>query len=225
MVMPFTVGQFFEIFARYNQRVWPMQIILTMMAIAIVVLLFRPRYYGSRLIAAGLSFFWAWMAVAYHFAFFAAINPAAWFFGAFFLVGALWFAWIGVIRNRLRFSLRGGMRGLLGGLLVIFSLIIYPLIGFFSGHHYPAMPTFGLPCPTAIFTLGILLFAVAPFPRSAFIVPVLWSGIGSFAAFQLGVPQDYGLLIAGLIGLTVAILPERTAHHGPQRDAPEGPRP
>jgi hypothetical protein len=213
MKLPFTVEQFFDTLARYNLSVWPMQIILTVLAIAIIISLFRARQYSGRLIAAVLSFFWAWMAIAYHFAFFTAINPAAWFFGAFFLVGALWFAWIGILRNKLQFSLHGGVRAWVGGLLIVFSLIIYPLLGFLFGHRYPAIPTFGLPCPTTIFTLGILLFAVVPFPRSAFVVPVLWSAIGSFAAFQLSVPQDYGLLIAGLIGLMVAILPSKPANH------------
>jgi hypothetical protein len=196
MKLPFTVEQFFDTFARYNLSVWPMQIILTGLAIAIIILLFSARQYKNRLISAVLSFFWAWMAIAYHFTFFTAINPAAWFFGGFFLAGALWFAWVGILKNKLQFSLHGGIRVLLGGLLIVFSLIIYPLLGFLSGHRYPAMPTFGLPCPTTIFTIGILLSSVVPFPRSAFIAPLLWSAIGSFAAFQLSVPQDYGLLIA-----------------------------
>ncbi len=206
MKIPFTVEQFFEVFSRYNESVWPVQILLTLLACAIIVLLFGDRL-CSRLIAAVLSFFWAWMAIAYHFVFFTDINPAAWFFGACFLSGAFWFAWIGVIRDKLRFSLHGGIRTWLGGLLIVFSLAMYPLIGYLSGHRYPAVPTFGLPCPTTIFTLGILMFAVIPIPRSAFVVPVLWSAIGSFGAFQLGVTQDYGLLIAGLIGLIVALFP------------------
>jgi hypothetical protein len=102
----------------------------------------------------------------------------------------------------------------LGSLLIAFSLVIYPLIGFLFGHRYPAMPTFGLPCPTTIFTLGILMFAEIPIPRSAFVVPVLWSVIGSFGAFQLRVPQDYGLLISGLIGLIVAIFPSSSLRYG-----------
>jgi hypothetical protein len=214
MKIPFTIEQFFEIFARYNQGVWPMQIILNILAITIIILLFRTPHNSSRLIAAVLSFLWAWMAIAYHFAFFTAINPAAWFFGAFFLAGAIWFAWIGVLKNKLQFRLHGGIRAWLGGLLIVFSLIIYPLLGYLFGHRYPASPTFGLPCPTTIFTLGILLFAVVPFPRSAFAVPVVWSAIGSFAALQLKVPQDYGLLMAGLIGLAVAIFPSKTIDHG-----------
>jgi hypothetical protein len=134
-------------------------------------------------------------------------------------VGALWFAWVGILKNKLKFSLHGGIRAWLSSLLIGFSLVIYPLLGFLFGHRYPAMPTFGLPCPTTIFTLGILLFAAVPFPRSVFVVPVLWSAIGSFAAFQLGVPQDYGLLIAGVIGLMAAILPSGTANQAVHRIA------
>lgn len=209
MKMPFTIDQFFAVFARYNEAVWPMQIILNVLAIAVIVMLFRPRRSGGRMIAAILSLFWAWMAIAYHFIFFTSINPAAWLFGSVFLAGALYSAWMGVLKNKLQFSLRGGIRGWTGSLLIIYSLIIYPLLGFLFGHRYPAIPTFGLPCPTTIFTIGVLLFAVAPFPRSVFIVPLLWSAVGSSAAINLRVPQDYGLLVAGLIGLAAVIYPPR----------------
>ncbi len=216
MKIPFTIEQFFDVFARYNHSVWPMQIFLTILAIAIVSLLFRKSNFSGRMIVAILSLLWAWMAIAYHFMFFAEINPAAWFFGSFFLLGALWFVWIGVFRNRLQFAVRNDPRSWLGGFLIAFALLFYPMIGFLSGHRYPAIPTFGLPCPTTIFTIGCLLFAVSPIPRSAFVIPVLWSAVGSTAAFQLGVPQDYGLLVAGIIGLIAAIFPRRTANQGVQ---------
>ncbi|MHB8773352.1 MAG: DUF6064 family protein [Syntrophales bacterium] len=209
MKMPFTVEHFFAVFARYNEAVWPMQILLNLLAIAVIVMLFRPRQYSGRAIAAVLSLFWAWMAVAYHFSFFAAINPAAWLFGSVFLMGALYLAWVGVLKNNLRFALGGDIRRWLGGLLILFALAIYPLLGSLFGHHYPAMPTFGLPCPTTIFTIGVLLLAVAPYPRAVFIVPLLWSAVGSVAAFTLGVYQDYGLLAAGLIGLAAVVYPPK----------------
>ena len=211
MNLPFTVEQFFGVFAGYNEAVWPMQVILHILAVVVIVLLFRTRRYGDRLISAVLSFFWAWMAVAYHFAFFTAINPGAWLFGLFFLAGALWFVWLGVLRSKLRFSVRGGIRAWVGGLLILFALIIYPFLGYLAGHRYPAMPTFGLPCPTTIFTIGVLTFMLPPFPRSAFVVPVLWSAVGSLAAIRLGVPQDYGLLVAGVIGAVAAFFPGKPA--------------
>lgn len=209
--MPFTTDQFFEVFGRYNEALWPMQIPLHLLAMGSLLLLFRPRPYSSRIITATLSFFWAWMAVAYHFIFFTAINPAAWLFGSVFLAGAIAFAWSGVLKGKLQFSRRGGFRGWLGGLLILFSLVIYPAVGLLFGHRYPAMPTFGLPCPTTIWTIGILLFAAAPVPRAVFVVPVLWSFVGSFAAVNLRVPQDYGLLLAGLIGLAAGFCPPTAA--------------
>ena len=44
----------------------------------------------------------------------------------------------------------------------------------------------------------MLLFLVVPMPRSVFVVPLLWAVVGSTAAFQLGVLQDLGLLVAGV---------------------------
>lgn len=224
MKLPFTVEQFFEVFARYNNSVWPVQIFLNLLALLAIVLLFRSSSHKSRVISGILSFLWAWMAIAYHFAFFTAINPASWLFGVVFLVGALCFLGVGVLKSRLLFSIPVGMRGWIGGLLLILSLVIYPLLGYVFGHRYPAVPTFGLPCPTTIFTLGISLFAVAPLPRFVFIIPLLWSLVGSMAAFQLGVPQDFSLLAAGFIGLVAVIFPPHLANSPLQAGATLSPQ-
>jgi hypothetical protein len=116
---------------------------------------------------------------------------------------------VGIAEGRLRFVVRSGPRAWIGAAIVVYSLVLYPLIGYAAGHRYPEMPTFGVPCPTTIFTVGLLMFAAAPFPRSVLAVPVLWSAIGSVAAFQLGVVQDYGLSVAGLIALAVLLVPQR----------------
>ena len=63
------------------------------------------------------------------------------------------------------------------------------------------LPTFGLPCPTTIFTIGLLCFAVPPTPRSPLIVPLLWCLVGAQAAFLLGVQPDLGLIAAGVVGM------------------------
>jgi hypothetical protein len=73
------------------------------------------------------------------------------------------------------------------------------------------MPTFGAPCPITIFTVGMLLLTVSPVPRSVFVAPAVWGLIGgSSATFQLGVYEDAGLLIAGVIALVAAILPSKS---------------
>ena len=204
MSLPFNAEQFFGVFARYNESVWPAQIALNGAALACIALLFRPD--AGRWISALLALLWLWVALAYHFAFFAAINPAAWLFGGVTLAGALAFLWLGTILAKLRFAPAGGRRGAIGWMLLAYALAGYPLLGYLLGHRYPAAPTFGVPCPTTIFTLGLLLFASAPVPRLAFLVPVLWAAVGSTAAFALGVVEDYGLLVAGIIGTLAAFV-------------------
>lgn len=195
--LPFSTEAFYGVFGRYNLAVWPAQVLLLLMALAcIAALSFLPSL--ARLIPMLLAGLWAWMGVAYHFAFFSVINPAAWAFGAMFLAAAAAFAWEGA-RGKLVFHWLAGWRAAAGAALIAYALVGYPVLGTLLGSGYPRSPTFGLPCPTTIFTLGILLFAVRPVPRVVFVVPLLWSAIGSFAAFSLGVAQDVGLLVAAAI--------------------------
>ena len=90
--------------------------------------------------------------------------------------------------------------------LISYALMVYPLLGVLFGHVYPAAPTFGAPCPTTIFTFGVLFLLREPFPRYVLVIPILWAGIGGSAAFSLGVAEDYGLIVAGLAGLALAFL-------------------
>jgi uncharacterized protein (TIGR04206 family) len=203
LTLPFTTAQFFEVLGRYNIAVWPAQVALFALALASTVAIALRRR-EARAIGGVLALFWAWMGVAYHFAFFTAINRAAWGFGVLSVLGAAAFAWHAA-RGTLAFRWPGGARGAAGAVLIGFALVGYPLIGGLLGERYPQVPTFGLPCPTTIFTLGMLLFAVRPVPRLVFLVPLLWSGVGTVAAFALGVRQDLGLLAAAAVALLVLV--------------------
>jgi len=206
MTLPFTSDQFFGAFAQYNESIWPIQVVLNALAVTCLVLVFRPSLAASRVVSLILSLFWAWMAISYHFAFFTRINPAAWLFGVLFLAGSAAFAWFGVVKSRLGFQWARGVRAAAGVSLMVFALVVYPLVGYLVGHRYPSAPTFGVPCPTTMFTLGLLLLAAPPVPRWAFVVPLLWAAIGSSAAFLLGVIEDLALLVAGALGIAGALI-------------------
>ncbi|MGB4362202.1 MAG: DUF6064 family protein, partial [Rhodoferax sp.] len=107
----------------------------------------------------------------------------------------------GVIRRRLSFRWVPGLNATAGVVLIAFALVVYPVWSAYAGHPYPATPTFGLPCPTTIFTIGLLCFAVPPMSRSPLIVPLLWCLVGAQAAFLLGVQPDLGLIAAALVGM------------------------
>ena len=207
MKLPFDAEQFFAVFARYNEAVWPAQAVLTGLAVVAALLAWRPSPTGDRVISGILAALWAWMGIVYHYSFFRAINPAAALFAAAFVLQAVLFIAVGVIGGRLRFRVNAGASGLAAGILIVYALVVYPLVGQSAGHLYPAAPTFGVPCPTTIFTLGMLVAALPHVPKTVLLVPLAWAAVGTVAALELGVPQDFGLPVAGLIavGFTVAV--------------------
>ena len=203
MQLPFTVEQFYDVFRAYNTAVWPTQVFLIALALAAVGFVAVPRRWSGAAVSAILAFLWAWLGVAYHLAFFTAINPLAYGFAGVSVAGAFVFLWQGIFLRKLNFELAFNARTAVGILLVAFALVIYPAWSVYAGYHYPSFVTFGLPCPTTIFTIGVLAVAVKPSPRSPLVVPVLWSFIGGQAAFLLAVPQDLGLLVAGVAGVVL----------------------
>jgi hypothetical protein len=207
MNLPFDTGQFFGVFARYNEAVWPAQFALMLVALAILVLLGLRREWADRTICALLAGLWAWMAVVYHIGFFAAINPAALLFGIAFLVGAGTLAWSGAVRGLVRFDNRALSSRVGGYALIAFALVLYPLATFALGQRYPAIPTFGLPCPTTVFTLGVLALQRAPCRFDVLAVPLLWTLVSSQAAWRLEVYQDFGLLAAAVAVSAICVCP------------------
>ena len=207
MELPFTRAQFFEAMAAYNESTWPAQFALELAALAVLWLVLRRPRHADRAVAAVLAGLWAWMGVAYHWLFFAPVNPAAWLFGAVFLLEAMALWWFGSMKGRLKLGGWEAGRPLTGWALVLFALVVYPLIGWLAGHRYPAFPTFGLPCPTTIFTIGVLLWAEPRGSRWLHAVPLAWTLVGSTAAFLLDVYGDLGLVVAGLASLWAMLAP------------------
>ena len=211
MNLPFTQQQFFEVFSRYNEAVMPLQNGLVLLGLSAFGAMVVRRRDSDRVISAILAGLWIWMGVVYHLIYFREVNPAATLFGVMFLGGAAIFAWVGVVRGRLAFDCESRARRIAGHALIAYALVGYPFLSLILGREFPEMPTFGLPCPTTIFTIGMLAFLSSPFPRYVFAIPIVWALIGSQAALLLGVYEDLGLLVAGLAGVWLAFDSPREA--------------
>jgi len=199
--MPFTTDQFLVVFERYNLAIWPMQVIVYLLGLCVIGLAIRPVRHTDRIISAILAFLWLWMGAVYHLTFFHQINPAATLFGVLFIVQGILFLLVGSARQRLAFRVRADLWSIVGGLFVGYAMLVYPIIGALLGHGYPQSPAFGVaPCPTAIFTFGVLLWTQRSVPMYLLAIPFAWSLLGAWAAVSLGIREDLGLLIAGLIG-------------------------
>ena len=88
-MLPFTIDQFFGVFTAYNVAVWPAQVAAYGVAALALWGIATKRPWGGRVAASVLAIFWLWNGIAYHLHFFSAINPAAYLFGAAFILQGL----------------------------------------------------------------------------------------------------------------------------------------
>ena len=199
MAVPFTTEHFLNVFKLYNTAVWPLQLFFYGSAFLAIFLSLKKNPAADKIISFILAFFWLWMGAVYHLIYFSAINKAAYLFGLAFIIQGQIFLYTGILKNLLSFKFQANIYGITGSILITYAVIVYPVLSYFTGHIYPTTPTFGLPCPTTIFTFGILLFADKRIPPTVLAIPLLWSFIGFTAALTLGISEDTGLLIAGLL--------------------------
>ena len=218
MDLPFGITEFFDVFEVYNRAIWPAQIVAYLLGLlAFGLTLVRRRGLGI-LVSSILALFWTWTGIVYHMSFFSAINTAAMAFGAAFLLQGVLFM-LSAAREGLDFSPRIDAYTVVGTLFVLYAMVGYPLVGMATGDAYPRAPMFGVtPCPLTIFTFGIFLLARPRVGLYILVIPFLWSLLGSTAAFTLGIYQDYGLLVAGVVGLGMLLF-RRIQHRGERGDS------
>ena len=213
MRLPFTADQFLDAFARFNQEVWPLQLVAYALAVLAVALAIRGGRGASRGAGLVLAFLWA-SAAAYHAAALGRLASSGPVFAAGFVIQAVLLA-SAATRDRLSFR-AGGTLTTTGLALILYAMVIYPLLGALAGHPFPRGPAFGVaPCPNAIFTFGLLLLTDRPVPRWLLPIPLLWSIVGLTAATSLGMLEDLPLPFAGLLATGLLVF----------RDRPHAPRP
>ena len=205
MSLPFSASEFLEVFRRYNEATWPAAVVLPLLGLASAWLLQAERRSARRAALVILGSLWAWTAIVYHLAFFAPINAAARWFAILALVQAAMFFYASV-RGLPTPPRRVDADRIVGGAIIAFALVLYPALGYLAGHRYPEMPTFGLPCPTTIFTIGVLATLHEELSWKYAIIPLVWAVVGTSAALQLGMVEDLSLPLAAvaLIGLMVS---------------------
>ncbi|MDZ4840639.1 MAG: DUF6064 family protein [Hyphomicrobium aestuarii] len=204
MNAPFTIEQFLGVFVVYNAAIWPAQIVAYGLGFVAIAALWLESPLANRVILSILAFMWAWNGIGYHFLFFSSINPAAQVFAAFFLLQALLLVASAVAAQNISFHMGRNLRSISGAAFIIYAMLIYPILGIWAGHGLMAGPMFGVaPCPTTIFTIGILLLARGRWVVWLSVIPFLWSLIGLAAALQLGIPEDLAMPIGGIVLVSV----------------------
>lgn len=195
----FIEKEFLEMLANYNEVIWPAQIFAYVIAVVAVLFCFIRSKYSDKIILASLALFWLWNGIVFCGMFWPEIYPYAYIFAILQTFQGILFLF-GIIRSKLsfRFSLNGYT--IVGLIFIVYSLLVYQLFGMGIGHEYPKFFAPGLtPCPTTIFTFGILLLTDKRFPNYYLVIPLLSALAGILPALN-GILEDYGLLTSGILG-------------------------
>ncbi len=213
MSVPFTFDEFLEMLERFNTAWWPAHLIMYVLATVAIFFAIRKTRYSGTVVTVILVFFWIWVGLVFNLLYFSKLYPMAYLFVGLFILEGIILAWTGLFRDRMAFRVRADIYGLIGAIMIIYALIGYPLIGYATGREYPHLLLTGMmPCPTAIFTLGMLLWTEKSMPKIVPVIPVIYAMSG-FVPVKLGVVEDIGLIVAGFVTGLLLVYRARISTH------------
>ncbi|PZO18328.1 MAG: MFS transporter permease [Burkholderiales bacterium] len=201
MFAPRTYWRRFEL---HNQAWWPAQVLAVVAGLAIAVGLWRGKPGTLRFAATVLALSCAFVAWAFLWQRYAAINWAAeglaWAFGA--LASGLL-----VLSTRSSLALTTGRVRLRVGLgLLLWAVFVHPLLALATGRPWVQAEVLGLaPDPTAIATLGVLLCADAGTRATRVLLGMLrggalaWCAVSAATLATMGSAQGWVMLGAVLV--------------------------
>ena len=118
----------------------------------------------------------------------------------------------GTIFQRLTFRFELKPLPIIGACFILYAIVIYPLLGISFGHSYPKAPyVWCCSLSNNDIHFWIIVWATKPVPIYVLVIPFLWSIVGMSAAVNLRVPQDYGLVVAGVLGTVLILIRNRKA--------------
>jgi hypothetical protein len=192
--------QFLQFFARYNQSIFPLQIVVYACAPVVLLLVFLKRGQAANIAAKTyLGFLWLWTGIVFFFLFYNEEGLFSYIVGSLFIIQGLLFA-ADIFLKKTDFSASLNSWQKYPALFFIcYALFFYYAIGYAAGHVYPMSPAFGItPCPLTLFTLAVLLLTVKKPAVRFFIVPLLWSLVTLGAVQKWHIWEDVGVVAAAV---------------------------
>jgi hypothetical protein len=201
----------FEAFGSYNEAIWPMQVIGYVLGIIAIFWGIKRIKYSDNIIMLILSYFWLWGGFVFCIVFFAPDYKVFYILGPLLIIQGILFLFFGLRSYKLLpfFTFRVDMYGIIGAIYILYALIIYPFIGYLTGHPFSNHPVFGVaPCPVCIFTFGLFMWARKRLPIGILVVPLIESVAGIIPCVW-GLYADIGLVIGGIGGFLLILQKNR----------------
>lgn len=202
----FSPEVYFRLYERYNEALWPAQLLAVVVGLALIGLTRTSGERRSRVAGVLVAAAWAWIAWGFLLRYYAEINLAAPYFAALFLLQALLLL-LAAVTGELRSAWQAGAGGRaapVGLALFVFAMVILPLAGPLTGRAWASVELFALaPDPTAVGTLGILLMTRSNWRWWLAAIPLLWCLVSGVTYMAMDVPAG---LLAPLAAFAALIL-------------------
>ena len=209
------IDDFFNTLQSYNEAFLSVTVFTFLLGVLIVYLAARKSKSSSRVISAIMSFLWIWSGIVFFIIYYGPIDaeflgltmPGVWYLGGIlFLIQSFFFLFFGVVRSSLSFKFSSEISSVIGALMIVYAMVIYPIIGFLSSYGFPRYPIFGTaPCPLTIFTVGLLQWSDREIPLVIVVIPFIWALMGIMPVLALNVWADIGEVLSGIVGFSIIL--------------------
>src|SRR5688572_14575939 len=122
----FSPRTYYRMLQRYNEAVWPAQLVTLALGLGIVALLWRRSARQGRIIAGIVALMWIWVAGAFLWQRYATINWAIRYVAPAFVLQALLLIW--APRRGAGFRVSRNSAGVVGSVLWVLALVLFPLL-------------------------------------------------------------------------------------------------
>lgn len=186
--------------ADYNTAVWPAQIIFYALAFFFLASSLKPNSITNTINLFILSLLWVWNGAVTQLVYFTGFHAQYYLWGLVWILQGMAFSYFGIYQKEIAFRIKKDLYSLTGLIFLSYALIIYPLIGAWLGHPFPKGPIFGAaPCPTVIFTFGVLLFSETRIRPYLLYFPMLWAVMSLYPIILMGVYADIGEILVAVV--------------------------
>ena len=202
--IPFTAEVYFRLLERVGETFWPLHLLTLTLGAATLVLALKHHPRLACLLTAPI---WAFVAVAFFFQRYAALNWAGGYVGNAYIAQAV----LLVVMALTGWGMDKAPRStsppvVMGTVIGLFGLIVMPLIAPLSGDSWYQAEVFGIHAdPTAVTTLGLVLIMLRGVALwIAAIIPALWlvvSGLTLQVLDSTGAAVLFAVLAVALVGL------------------------
>lgn len=189
-LIPYDAEVYLSLIRRYNEDIWPAQLIALAFGWLIVMCARRGGALNGRIVYLILAGFWVYTGTEFLLLRFATLNWAAQAFGFLFLAQGVLIVFWGTILGRADVSLGKGRRSVEAIILLVLAAALHPLATLATGLPLVMAQPFGLaPLSVVLVTLGVFRLTDAS-PCWLLAWPLLW-GVWELAnAWTLNIVAD-----------------------------------